>query len=233
MHACTYDICCYVWFHSFKVMSRRARCAPFHSNSQKKWMVFPIAQEVQFVQWRWRGPAALPPPCATPGSRCPPWGGPSLRAPPTTSEWWPPYPIRPAAGQRVQHVTPETTPSSQRSFLPSTQRGAHSCCPRPARTLAGLSPHSPRPSSSASRTRSSGSSCCDASDCRFHPLPTPAPVAGRWTPWATIAPLARRLESCGPAPCRSSGLWREFAVRRVHESQRTCLSAEWTWMRPS
>ena len=81
-------------------------------------------------------------------------------------------------------------------------------------TLAGLSPHSPRPSSSASRTRSSGSSCCDASDCRFHPLPTPAPVAGRWTPWATIAPLARRLESCGPAPCRSSGLWREFAARR-------------------
>ena len=140
-------------------------------------------------------PAALPPPSATPGSRCPP-GRPSLRRP-HHIRMMAAYPIRPVAGN-VPHVTPETTPSSQRSFLPSTQPGAHSCCPRPARTLAGLSPHSPRPSSSASRTRSSGSSCCDASD----------------PPTAHTCSCRRPLDALGDhrAACAQAGVLRSRAV---------------------
>ena len=168
-------------------------------------------------------PMWTPQPCATPGSQRP-HGRPS---PQHRGQTQPKAdcPTQPAAGN-VQHATPETTPSSQRSFPPSTQRGAHSCCPRQARTPAGPLPHSPRPSSSASRIRSSESSCCDASGSHCPTVPTPAPVAARWTPSATIAPPAHRPVSCGPAPRRSSGHWRASAARRVHASQRTCPSAE-------
>ena len=171
----------------------------------------------------WTPPAVPPQPCATPGSQRP-HGRPS---PQHRGQTQPKAdcPTQPAAGN-VQHATPETTPSSQRSFPPSTQQGAHSCCPRQACTPAGPSLHSPRPSSFALRIRSYGSSCCDASGSHCPTVLTPAPVAARWTPSATIAPPAHRLVSCGPAPCRSSGHWRASAARRVHESQRTCPSAE-------
>lgn len=56
MHACTYDIWCYVWFHSFKkcilynyVKTGTLRTLPFQQPKNR--MVFPIAQEVLFVQW--------------------------------------------------------------------------------------------------------------------------------------------------------------------------------------
>lgn len=70
IHTCMHvrHICCYVWFHSFKVMSRRARCAPSIPTAKKsEWSS--LAQEVPVSSVKpyhnCGGISRIPLPCAS------------------------------------------------------------------------------------------------------------------------------------------------------------------------